>query len=161
MCVVRWADNHRPRRLTMRLFASILAVSAATLLVSAAPPQGRTTRSGKDQTEESVKKVKELRKERSAVLKELTEQLTKLYQSARVSFDEVLAARQSLAEAELEAAETDMERVKIYKGLIDVLKGYESLAEERRKAGRGTGASVLQAKAKRLEAEIHLEQLKI
>jgi outer membrane protein TolC len=145
----------------MRLFASILAVSAATLLVSSAPAQGRAAPAKKDQAEESVKKVKELRKERITVLKDLTDQLLKLYQSARVPFDEVLTARQSLAEAELEAAETDTERVKIYKDLVGVLEGYESLTEARRKAGRGTAADVLKAKARRLQAEIHLEQVKM
>jgi hypothetical protein len=145
----------------MRLFTSILAVSAAALLASSAPAQGRAAPASKDQAEGSAKKVKELRKERIAVLKDLTDQLTRLYQSARVSFDEVLAARQSLAEAELEAAETDKERVKIYEGLVAELKAYESTAEAQRKAGRGTAANVLEAKARRLEAQIHLERAKM
>ena len=46
--------------------ASILAVIAAMLLVSATHSQERATPANKDQTDESVKKVKELRKERIA-----------------------------------------------------------------------------------------------
>jgi outer membrane protein TolC len=140
--------------------ASILAVIAATLLVSSTHSQERATRVSKDQTDESVKKVKELRKERIAVLKELAEALEALYTSARVPIAEVLEARQLLTEAEVEAAKTEAERVEIYKRLVLVLKRYESIADAQRRAGRATRASVLKAKAMRLEAEIHLEQAK-
>ncbi len=145
----------------MKMPASILAVMAATLLVSPIRPQEGATSANKDQTDESVKKVKELRKERIAVLKDLTDALETLYQHAHASIDEVLEARQLLIAAELEAAKTDAERVELYKKLVVVLKAYESWADQRVKAARGNAASVLKAKAKRLEAEIHLEQAKM
>jgi hypothetical protein len=133
----------------MRMPASILAVMAATLLVSQVRPQ------------EGVKKVEELRKERIAVLKNLTDALEALYKSSNATFDEVLEARHLLIDAELEAAKTDAERVELYKNLVVVLKAYESWADVQHKTARATVASVLKAKAKRLEAEIHLEQAKM
>ena len=142
----------------MRIPTSILAVLAAALLASSARPLLRAATADKDKTADSVKKVKELRKERIAVLKKLTEQLTELYKNARTPYFEVLEARRQLAEAELDAAETDKDRVEVYKSLVAVLKAHESWADDKRKAGRGTEADVLKARARRLEAEIHLEQ---
>lgn len=140
----------------MRMSASISVVFATTLLASAAPVPGDKARIA-----ESAKKVKELRLERIAVLKKMNEQLATLYKHARVPADETLEAAQLLAEAELEIAETDKERVELYTKLIDVLKQGESIAEAQRQAGRGVEASVLKWKAKRLAAEIQLEQAKL
>ena len=105
--------------------------------------------------------MKELRKERIAVLKKLTDQLTILFKNATVPYDEVLESMQSLSEAELEIAETDKERVELYKKLIDALKQREAVAEAQWKAARATETSVLKWRAKRLVAEIHLEQAKL
>jgi hypothetical protein len=113
----------------MRMSASILAVIAATLLASPTYPQERSTPASKDQTDELVQKVKELRKERLAVLEDLTAQLAKLYTRGRVEIDELLEARRLLSEAELEAAKTEAERIELYKNLVVALKGYESLAD--------------------------------
>jgi len=52
----------------MRIPALILTVMVAILLMAPASPQARVNLSGKDQTEESAKKVKELPKERIATL---------------------------------------------------------------------------------------------
>ncbi len=146
----------------MRMPTSILALLAATLLVSPICPQEGGAPASKEQSDASVKKVKELRKERIAVLKNLTEAVGVLYKSMRTntSIDDVFEARQLLIAAELEAAETEAERVELYKNLVAVLKQQESLADQRVKATRGTMVSVLKVKAKRLEAEIHLEQAK-
>jgi len=145
----------------MRKSVSMLAVIAATLMVSSAPAQERATPANIARTEESAKKVKELRKERIAVLKKLTDQLTILFKNATVPYDEVLESMQSLSEAELEIAETDKERVELYKKLIDALKQREAVAEAQWKAARATETSVLKWRAKRLVAEIHLEQAKL
>lgn len=145
----------------MRMFAPILAVMAAALLVSNARPQERTAPASKDQADESVKKVKELQKERIAVLKKLVDHVNTSFHKALVGYDEVLEAMHQLSEAELEAAETDKERVEICKNLVDALKKRESLAEAGFKSGRVSGPVVLKATAKRLEAEIRLERVKM
>jgi membrane fusion protein (multidrug efflux system) len=144
----------------MRMPALILTVTAATLLVAPAHPQEKAVPSRKDQADESARKVKDLRKERVKVLQELTDQLERLFQRAQVPYDEVINARTQLFQAELEAAETEAQRVALYKKLVDVLKQSESLAENRLKAARGTMTAVLKVRARRLEAEIHLAQAK-
>jgi hypothetical protein len=141
--------------------ASILAVIAATLLVSPIRSQEGATPASKDKTDASAKKVQELRKERIAVLEKMTEQLAALFRTAKVDYVEVLEAQRLLLEAKLDAAETDKERVELYKQLVDVLKAREKSAEARRQAGREIEPNVLKARARRLEAEIHLEQAKM
>lgn len=127
----------------------------------AAGPQDEGNPSPRDQIDESAKKVKELRKERIAILKELVDQATRAFQSARASYEEVLEAQMLLLQAELDAAEKESERIAIYQMAIDALKQSEKLAAARVQAGRGTQAAVLRIKARRLEVEIQLEQAKI
>jgi membrane fusion protein (multidrug efflux system) len=131
---------------------------AATLLIAPASPQDQAKSPRKEPLQESATKVKELRKERLAVLKELTDQLTRQYQTGRVEIDELLEARVQLLHAQLDAAEKQSERLALYKNLVDELKQAEKIAQGRLEAARGTMASVLKIKARRLEAEIHLEQ---
>ena len=131
----------------------ILNVVTATLLAVAAEPRP----AGID---ESTARIKELQKERIAALKELVAISTKLYQSARASYDEALDAQVLLLKAELDAAEKASDRVALYKDFVEVMKGYEKLAAAQKQAGRGTDAAVLKFRAKRLEAEIQLEKAK-
>ena len=145
----------------MRTPALILTVMAATLLMAPASPQARVNLSRKDQAEESAKKVKELQKERIATLKQMADQTTKLFQHGSVSFEELCEARLLVLKAELDAAEKESDRITLYKNIVDVLKGYEKFAEERLRTAGGTEAPILKAKARRLEAEIHLEQAKV
>ncbi len=106
----------------MRMPALILTVVAATLLVAPALPQEKAAPSPKDKADEPARKVKDLRKERVKVLQELTDQLERLFRSAQVPYDEVINARQQLFQAQMEAAETEAQRVALYKKLVDVLK---------------------------------------
>jgi hypothetical protein len=136
-----------------------LTVVAATLLTASAPDEAKPPR--KEQIEESAKKIKELQKERIAALKEMAEITTRLSMNGRTSPEEALEATLLVFQAQLEAAEKESDRIALYKKMIDSLKGLETLAEERMKTARGTAATVLKVKARRLEAEIHLEQAKI
>jgi membrane fusion protein, multidrug efflux system len=144
----------------MRMLALILTVVAATLLTAPASPQDRVNPSRKEQLQQAAKKVKELQKERIATLKAMADVNTRLFQSGKASFEEALEAMVLVFEAELDAAEKETERIKLYKNLVDVLKGYEEVARQRVQTARGTEAAVLKARARRLEAEIHLEQAK-
>jgi hypothetical protein len=110
---------------------------------------------------ESAKKVKDLRTERVATLKELVALYVKLYQSGRGSHSEVLEAQMLLLRAELDAAETEAERVTLYQKAVDAMKTFEGLARAQREAGLGTQAAVLRLRASRLEVEIQLEQAKM
>jgi hypothetical protein len=63
--------------------ASIMVVMAAMLLVSSTFSQERAVPVSKDSTEESVKKLKELREERIATLQNMVEQLANLFRHTR------------------------------------------------------------------------------
>jgi membrane fusion protein (multidrug efflux system) len=141
--------------------ALILAVMAATLLIAPGSPQDKVNLPRKEQVQKSAKKVKELQKERLAVLRALRDQLARLYQNARVGIDELLEARVQLFQAELDAAEKQSDRLTLYKNLVEELKQYEKIAHAKVEAGQGLKTSVLKIKARRLEAEIHLEQAKV
>ena len=144
----------------MRMPALILAVMAATLLMAPASPQDRVNLSRKERTEESAKKVKELQKERIATLKQVVDEDSRLEARGFVPFDEVIEARLLLLNAELDAAEKVSDRVTLYKNIVDELKKFETFAERRVKLAQVATVSVLKAKARRLEAEIHLERAK-
>ena len=144
----------------MRVPAPILAVTAVALLASPARPQDRPPPGSKDQATESEQKVKQLRKERIAVLKELVDNLTKSFRDARGSYDEVLEAQRTLLEAEVEAAETDAERFEYLQKLVALLRQCEKQAQLRFDAGRGNLGVVFKTTAQRLEAEIRLERVR-
>jgi len=141
--------------------ASILAVITAVLLASATHSQERAAPTSNDQTDDSVKKVKELREERIATLEKVVAQLADLFRTTRATYDDVLDAQRLLIEARLEATETGEERVRLYESLVAVLKARETYAEGQAKAAREIVPNVLKAMARRLEAEIHLEQAKM
>jgi hypothetical protein len=132
----------------------ILPFLALALL--AAPGQA----ADKKLSDESVKKIKELQKERIATLKDLVEGTGKLFQSARVEYQEPLAAIMSLLQAELEATEKESDRIAIYKQTIDLLTTYEKVAKAQYENGRATKMAGFAIKAKRLEVEILLEKAK-
>jgi hypothetical protein len=144
----------------MRMPALILAVLAATLLMAPASPQDRVNLSRKERIEESAKKVKELKKERIATLKQMVDVDSRLEGRGIVPFDEVIEARLLLLNAELDAAEKESDRVTLYKNIVDELKKYETFAERRVKFAQVATVSVLKAKARRLEAEINWERAK-
>ena len=148
------------RRSTMRVPALILTVMAATLLCAPASPRGGENPSREGPTEGPAKKVKELQKERIATLKEMAAQIATLYKSGRALGVDLYEARLLVLKAELDAAEKDSDRVTLCKKIVDVLKEYETWADEKVKSARETRAFVLKVKARRLEAEIHLEQAK-
>jgi uncharacterized protein YlaN (UPF0358 family) len=144
----------------MKTPALILTVLAATLQMVPASARAVENLSRQEQIDESAKKVKELQKERIAALEEMAVQLTNLFQNGRVEFDEVIDAQLLLLEAKLEVAEKESDRITLYKNMVDVLKQYEALAGGRAKNAQGTHAAALKIKARRLEAEIRLEQAK-
>jgi outer membrane protein TolC len=141
--------------------ALILTIIAATMLIAPASPQDKVNPSRKERIEESAKKIKELQKERIATLKEMADAIAKLYQSGLVPEEEVLEARLLVHKAELDAAEKESDRITLYKNIVDELKQFETIADQRVKAVRGSMSTFLKVKARRLEAEINLERAKI
>ncbi|HEX5103191.1 MAG TPA: hypothetical protein VFV87_05240 [Pirellulaceae bacterium] len=88
----------------------------------------------------------------------LTEQLGKLYESGQVEVDEVIEARVQLFQAGLDAAETQSDRLTLYKNIVKELKRYEEIAQARMEAGQGLATAVLKIQARRLKVEIQLAQ---
>jgi outer membrane protein TolC len=84
-----------------------------------------------------------------------------LFRNGDVSFDEVLEAKLLVLKAELEIAEKQSDRIALYQNIVDELQQYEQWAAAQVQSGRGTPASLLKIKARRLEAEIRLEQAKV
>ncbi len=132
-------------------------LAAAVLLTAAGAPE----KPSKAEIEASAKKVKELQKERIAALQAAADVSKRLAQAARIEIWEALDDRMALLKAELGAAETESERISLYKNAVDSLKGYEALAKAQAEAGRATQLSVFRIKARRLEVEIQLEQAKL
>lgn len=141
----------------MKATAWIVMLMATTLVVSVANSQDK---GGIKNQDESTQKIKELQKEQIATLKEMTEAAGELFRRGAASVDEIYEARTLLFQAELDAAETDAGRIKLYEGLVATMKDYEELAIARKMAAQGTHVAVLKVKARRLQAEIALERLK-
>src|SRR5262249_1281551 len=127
----------------MKMPAMILTVMAATLLIAPASPQdgaNPSLKALKEQKEELTKKIKELQKERLAILEDLVDAASKFYQAGRIEYGELIAARELLFKAELEAAEKESDRIALYKKMVDVWKQCEQVAKTRKEAARGTEA---------------------
>jgi hypothetical protein len=144
----------------MKMSALVLTVIAATLQLVPASAQDAANPSRQQQIEDSVKKCKELQQQRIAVLETLVETNMAMFRSARIEFDEVVEAQSLLIEAQLDAAEKESERIALYKNMVELLKQDEQYAATRVQRGEGTRAPVLKITARRLEAEIRLEQAK-
>jgi RNA polymerase sigma factor (sigma-70 family) len=111
--------------------------------------------------ERAGEKIKELQKERIATLKDVVDLSTRLAKTGRLELGELLEARTLLLQAELEAAEKPSDRMALYKKSLDDLKEYFELAKSQHEAARASTVPSLKIKAKRLEVEIALEQLKL
>jgi hypothetical protein len=105
-------------------------------------------------------KVKELLKERLAVLRKLSAQIQADYVTGKVSFDRVQQATRALLDAELEQCETDKERIAVLDKIVSLAKEYRMNAQHRYQSGNAPSSDVLMATAGLLEAEIVLERAK-
>jgi len=136
----------------------MLALLAMAVLMTAAVAQERTP---KEQPVASAERLKDLRKEWIAALKEAADISFKLAQNARLELGEALEDRMVLLKAELEATDKESERAALRKQTLDSLKAYEEVARSLAEAGRGSQLNVLRVKARRLEVEMQLEQAKV
>lgn len=133
-----------------------LAVSA--FLIGSASSQDDGGKAGAQ--EAATLKVKQLQDEYLATLRDLAKTTDVLYRHARAEAAAAYEARQLLLAAEVDRAENDAERIKLYENFTDAMKEYEEIATARKQAAKGTETDILKAKAVRLEAEIALENLK-
>ena len=129
----------------MKTSALIATVVAATFLMQ-------------NQPEDSARKIKELRKERIAALEQVADAMMEMHINGQGSLSEVVGARLLLVQAKVEAAETDAERIKLLEKAVEVTREFEAITKAQREQGDGNLADNLKMKARRLEAEITLEQ---
>lgn len=139
----------------MKTPALIVVVMAVALVVSAANSQ----EAGKNPADASAK-IKELQIERIGILRDLAEFSTPLLKRGTYTFDEACEAKSLLLNAEIEVAEIDAARIKLYEEFVESMNLYEEIARARKEGARGTEADVIKVKARRLEAQIAMERVR-
>ena len=144
----------------MRIPKLVVVVALSTYLIVAAstPERGSPAAAADVVSHKFSAKVRELHQERIATLKMVVEIETRLSEIGKASPEAILDAKVQVYEAEAAAAETPLDRITALQRLVDVLRECEAAAQARKSAARDTEASVLKAKANRLEAEIRWEQ---
>jgi len=105
-------------------------------------------------------KIKELLKERLEVLKAVVKVTKEAYLQGKATFADLAQESTRVTSAELELCTTDKERLAVLEAAVTIAKEHEKWAETQYKAGQAKQASVLNAKASRLEAEIAQERAK-
>lgn len=140
----------------MRLPAFVLIVAMMVLLLPFARSQDKVA--SPRATEESARKIAELRKQRIEILKGMAEASQQLVKNNRLEIEQALKSQITLLQAELNVAENASDRIALCKKTIETLNQYEEIAKARKANARGTELSVLEARAARLEVEILMEQ---
>lgn len=139
----------------------VVAMIVASLVASSTHSQEKAAPVNDDAAAAPAQRIQELRMERIATLEKMVHELATLFKGQRVQYDDVLEGQRLLIDARLEAAETDEQRVKVHETLVALMRTLETNAEAQAQAGRALQTTALKARAKRLEAEIHLEQAKM
>ena len=102
--------------------------------------------------------VDELKKELLAAVRSAARLETARFQSGQGSAEDVLASTRMLANAELEACNSDKERVAALEMILATARETEMAATRVAKTGQGREGTALRAKAERLRFEIALER---
>lgn len=134
----------------MRISALILVAVIGTLLLFSAHAE--------EKNDAAADRIQDLQRERISALKTMAEMQIRLFEIGKSSAGDVAEARVLVCEAELQVAANRSERIAALKKLVAVLKECENLAQARMAAAQDPESVVLQAKARRLDAEIRLER---
>jgi hypothetical protein len=110
--------------------------------------------------EHADSKLRQLQKERLAVLKQIAADKKTLFEQARTSPDVMLQPELAALKAELDICETDDAKTPVLERIAANCKKQEDYFEKLYKGGRVVATDWLVAKAARLEAEIELERAK-
>ena len=140
-------------------FASLTAVAALAWIALSpghSPTVGQEPASAQDQGA----KIKGLQKEWLDTLRDVVREEQARAKNAQGVPEEVIAATRMLAEAELEACESDKDRVTALEKILLVARDTEKLAVLLAKTGQGRESAAHKAKAERLRFEIALERAK-
>lgn len=105
-------------------------------------------------------RVRDLQKERVAVLREAVDDIKAAYQAGRTSIDRLQQALRSQYDAELEICDTDKEKLRVHQEIFNLARENEQSTEQRYKSGNVPKIDLLMATASRLSAAIALERVK-
>lgn len=103
-------------------------------------------------------KLKELLKERHAILKGIAVQAAVNYQSGQASAESVHQANLEVLKAELDLCDSDKERISVLEKIVVLAKKRDEQAAQLAKSNAVSASFLLRAKLDRLEAEIALER---
>jgi hypothetical protein len=84
------------------------------------------------------------------------EGVTRMYQSARASFDSFAGARKRLLQAGLELCDTPADKVALLTQFVEHTKAVEKIAQARFEAARDPDSALHRFRYQRLDAEIQL-----
>lgn len=131
---------------------SVLVTLAAAALIVAA---GAAAYSAADKPGD---RVKALREEKLAVLKEINVMVVKSYQAGQGNAGAVHRSRLDLLEAQLELCETPAQRLKLHEEIVAEAQMWETTITTMAKGGQAPVMDALEAKVFRLQTQIALEQ---
>ena len=135
--------------------ASLLAACCAVMLCLASAPNARA----QDPSTDSPA-LKQLLKERLAILTMIYESQAEGHKQGVISFDKVQEAQLAMLEAKLELCDTKEERLKVHEEIVDAAKKSVQVAEELYKSAQAPQSEWLAAKVRVLDAQIRLERAK-
>ena len=144
----------------MKTPALIVTMIGIALLIAAASPQDEAGVARKGPQEESARRIKELKKEKIAALNAMLEVVTAQRQAAQATSLDVSEATIRLRQAEADAAEQESDRLKLYEEIVELTKKQDEIADRLWKSGQAPYTAAANAKVKRYDAEITLEQAK-
>lgn len=134
------------------VFASLLLTGGVWLSSGEAPTaQAREVKDSR---------LKELLKEKLAIVREVSAQRLAAFQSGLTSFAQVNEASLAVLNAELDLCDTDVERIAVLEKMLATARDHEQSVAAIVKAGEATSGTALDAKAARLDIEIRLERIK-
>lgn len=108
--------------------------------------------------EDSARKLRELHRERVETLQQLIQDLESQKSNRQVSRDEIMQTNLQLLRAQLDAAQSNNERMTLHQNIVDLMSEWEDMAEQVVKKAHVERSLYLKAKADRLKAEIDMEQ---
>ena len=142
-------------RLTSKTCVSVVALTvwcAGLLAAFSNPVSSQEAKKGNP-------RIKELQQKRLTVLEQRLEIASRLYSSARLSYEEVHTASAELLTAQLDYAAKREDRIKFCDEAIKKAVEWKEIAQQRKESAQGTMVSVLKAEADILELQITREKL--
>jgi hypothetical protein len=140
-------------------FLSLTSVAVLAWLVLS-PGQSPTVGQEPAKVQDRGAKIKDLQKEWLDALRAMVKEEQARAKNAQALPEEAIAATRMLAEAELEACESDKARVTALEKILVMARDTERLAVSLARTGQAREGMALKAKAQRLRFEIALERAK-